>query len=99
MSQKANRIVVSKDNHPVIKLGVPLGIEVVPNIPMVFLAKVKDLPTPLKLNIKYMDRMSQKKKDLNIKVSFGSCKHDEEEGHGHGHSHGHGHGHGDKAKS
>ena len=59
---------------------------------MNFLAKVRDLPSPLKLNIKYMDRMSQKKRDLQIAVSFGTCKHDDDGGHHHGHGHGHGHG-------
>lgn len=58
MNQMANRFVVSRDNHPVIKIGVPQNIEVVPNVPMLFLSNVKDLPSPLKLNIKYMDRMS-----------------------------------------
>lgn len=73
---------VSRDNHPVIKVGVPLGIEVVPNVPMQFLAKVRDLPSPLRLNIKYMDRMSQKKKDLQITVGFGTCKHEHGEDEG-----------------
>lgn len=90
---------MSKDNHPVIKIGVPLNIEVVPNVPMSFLSKVKDMPSPLKLNIKYMDRMSQKKRDLKVAMSFGTCKDEDEDAHGHGHGHGdggHGHGHGGK---
>ena len=52
------------------------------------------MPTPLRLNIKYMDRMSKKKRDLNVQVSFGGCKQEEDGGGNHGH--GHGHGHGDK---
>lgn len=55
-SQIASRLVTSVDKMPQIKIGSPLdNVEIVPNLKMLFLSKVKGLPSPLLLKITYLN--------------------------------------------
>ena len=51
LNQVAKTLVVGGDSCAVIKLGVPQQIEVVQNLEMEFVSKIKDLPSPLRLSI------------------------------------------------
>jgi hypothetical protein len=67
-------LVIRGDNAPLIKLGVPQMIEVVASLEMQFVGKIKDLPSPIRLNIQYMDKKSEKSRDLQVYVALGNDK-------------------------
>jgi hypothetical protein len=70
MSQVVNRLVCSEKEKQFIKVNKPFDIEVVENAPIVYVSKVKDLPTPLKFYVKYKNRDESKPLDLDIYMSF-----------------------------
>lgn len=54
LTQVASRLVASGEQYPVLRVdGAFQDIEVVPNEPMQFVCRIRDMPTPLRMIIRH----------------------------------------------
>lgn len=69
INQVAQRLVISHKEQPVLQLNKEVDIEVVQNKPQVYTLAVQDLPTPLRIRIRYLDQAWRQSKDCVLTVT------------------------------
>ena len=71
INQINSRLVTSHEQQPILRMNKAVEIEVVQKNPMVYSCFIEDLPTPIRLNIQYVDKdIAMKDTHLQVTCQF-----------------------------